>query len=163
MNKLVVVTLMILIAVYGESYARPTPQSGGGYSPNVPVPPHSVPIHPTYVAPSKDFAELSAERVFNELVTNGLAYSPVRKGEATNEDRFKFKKQIQFRNKEFKGYICEFNSESKLQEAQENALELNDKRIKNNWSISHKNIILVIDGELPENEFLKFQEALRRL
>lgn len=152
MKRLIMfVMFMLLIVLWSDVYARPVgsvPFGGGGGGVN-----HPMPNNPVFVRHQKDFAELSAERVFNEFFSENLADSPVMKNN----------KQIQFKYKAFTGRICEFSNERKLSEAQEEALDLNSKGIKNNWSMTHKNVILVIDGEMPLIEWLKFQEALRKL
>jgi hypothetical protein len=163
MKKLIVfVTLMMLITMWNESYARP--HGGGGSGTPPPVPPHSVPVIPLYTGSATSFVKLSAEYVLEALMSRGLADitdTPVVIGGITGTDLYK--RKIQFTYKEVIGHICEFDNEVSFKEEKSNIAKLNKTHKYNNWSYPHNNIILVIDGNLPPDEWSKFKKLLKSL
>ena len=160
-KSLMFVALIMLIITWRGSYSATAHPVGRSGTPS-PVAPHATPIIPTYFKQA-DFAELSADRVYNELVARGLVDNASIGRSDNGNSKYKFKSEIIFIYKGFKGHICEFDNEHNLNEAQEEALELNEKGTKYNWSMIHKNILFSIDGELPLADFQNIQEVLRGL
>lgn len=158
MRKTIILCLIVLMSVSVSISARPNfnpSAAGGGQTPTVPPPNFAQ-------QPPIIFHKLTAEVVLNTLIKEGLAVDPIWP-KKTKRATFKFDRQIQFKYKGYKGYICEFNSEKYLDKAQEETLKLNSKREEYTWSLTQDNIILVLDGKLPEEEFLKFQNAVRNI
>jgi hypothetical protein len=149
--------------MWNESYARPHGGSGGGgCCPTPPVSPIGAFKSPVYTNTTAPFAKLSAQQVFDAFVVRGLAENSKVEGKGTSNKDFKYKEEILFLHDGFVGHICEFDNEGNFYKAQEMAIDLNEKG-KYNWSVAHENIILVIDGKLPVEEWVKLKELLREL
>ena len=156
MKKLIIfVMFTLLIVLWSEAYAdRPSGGSGGIGS-------HSyVPQGRTVFVPKPDFAELSANKVYQHLLSLGLVD---RNSEIFNSNKtYKSVSEIIFTFNGFKAYICEFSDKDRLDGAVEKVLKLNSDGIFN-WSMSHKNILFSVDGKLPYINFQDIQKAIDSL
>ena len=151
MKKILVIIIMLMvlsIALWDESYARPgISYSGPSGQPHPPVIPHMQ--QPTK---AQSFAKHTTMDVYNLLLRNDLTEQLITES----------KKEIVFKYLGFTGHICAFYNENDLYKAQEKTLDMNESGESNTWSFAQDNILIVLDGKLPIEEFLKFQEVIRR-